>query len=103
MANPALNMLRQLLSEIRRNTYDGNLKDSLMKRYIMVQYKKYRITDQQICKAQNEMKYLAESYLCYLQSQRHYIDIHRQYHGKGERSTQDIANLVGFKLPHDPK
>lgn len=69
----------------------------------MLQYRQYKITEQQVCKAQNEMIYLAESYLCYLRSQRQYMLIHNQYTGKKERSVQETADMIGFKLPHDPK
>jgi hypothetical protein len=61
------------------------------------------VTDEQLCKAQFEMAYLADTYACYLGSLRRYHSIKDQYHGKGERSIESTANMVGFKLPHDPK
>lgn len=72
-------------------------------KYILDQYHQYRVTDQQLCKAQEEMAHLASTYLCYLQSVRRTAEITQMYKGKGERSVEETASLVGFKLPHDPK
>ncbi|KAK6639624.1 hypothetical protein RUM43_007897 [Polyplax serrata] len=71
--------------------------------YILTQCYKHQVTDEQVCKAREEMKFLAETYLCYLRSQRLFEEIHRKYQGKGERSIKETAEIVGFKLPHDPK
>jgi hypothetical protein len=49
------------------------------------------------------MAYLADTFSCYLSSVRRYNKIKDQYHGKGERSVEETAHLVGFKLPHEPK
>lgn len=98
-----ISTLRQLISEIRYISSEKKLHDSLLVKYIMMQFHKYKETDQQLCKAQEEMKFLALSYLCYLQSQRRFEEIHNQYHAKGERSVKETADMVGFKLPKDPK
>lgn len=98
-----IKMLRQLLSEVRKSSSTGKINDSLFIRYILDQFRKYNVTDQQLCKAQDEMKFLCNTYLCYLQSGRKYNEIHQAYQGKGERSVRDTADMVGFKLPHDPK
>lgn len=95
--------LRQLVSEIRYISSEKKLHDSLLIKYIMMQFHKYKETDQQLCKAQEELKFLVSSYHCYLQSQRRFKEIHDQYHAKGERSVKDTANMMGFKLPQDPK
>lgn len=101
--NIVLTNLRRLLSEVRNVNSNKKLKDSILIKYIFTQYHKYKVTDQQLCKAQEEMKFLAQTYLCYLRSQRQYDELNQQYLSKGERSVKDTANLVGFKLPHDPK
>lgn len=101
--NSNIQTLRRLASELRTASYSGKLKESPAVDYIIHQYKKFKVTDQQLCKAQEEMRYMSETYLCYLKSIRMYNELHKQYQGKGERSTEETANLVGFKLPHDPK
>lgn len=98
-----LRNLRQLISEVRSVTSGGKLTDSTLTKYIFSQHRQYKETGEQLCKAREEMKFLSQTYLCYLQSQRKFLEIHAHFHGKGERSIRDTATLVGFKLPHDPK
>ncbi|XP_055702261.1 protein FMC1 homolog [Phlebotomus papatasi] len=95
--------LRSLLNELRLSNPNGNIKNSLAARYIIDQFRKYRTTDQTLCKAREEMHFVGQTYLCYLESRRTYQRIRKEYSGRGERTVEDTANLVGFKLPHDPK
>lgn len=100
----AVNIYRSLLNELRLSSSNGCLKtDSHIFKYISAQFKKFKTTDQQICRAKEEMQFLGQTYLCYLQSLRKQQEIQKHFHGKGERSIRDTANLVGFKLPQDPK
>ncbi|KAB0802349.1 hypothetical protein PPYR_04535 [Photinus pyralis] len=99
----SIKTLRQIIHELRRAIPQGNLKDNLAIRYLFDQYRLFNMTDQQICKAKDEVLFAANTYLCYLRSSRIQQEIHNQYHGKGERSVKETANIVGFKLPHDPK
>lgn len=103
MNSPLVSTLRQLIHELRRINPQNSLKDNLMLRYILSQYRKFQINDQQLCKAREEVSYTANTYLCYLQSSRKHQEIHDQFHGKGERSVEETARMVGFKLPHEPK
>ncbi|XP_041979890.1 protein FMC1 homolog isoform X2 [Aricia agestis] len=100
---PALVTLRQLLSEIRRQSSTPKLTENDTVKYILDQYRKYQTTDQQLCKAADEMHYRAKTYKEYLSNSRKYKEINAEYKGKGERSVEETANMVGFKLPHDPK
>lgn len=102
-SSSALLTLRQLISELRNASSQATMKDSLLLQYVLNQYHKFKVTDQQACKAQEEMKYMADAYLCYLRSGRMARQIHNHFHAKGERSVADTAKMVGFKLPHDPK
>jgi hypothetical protein len=95
--------LKRLLTEVKLASPNGSNKDSLIARYIVNQFEKYQTTDQQLCKAKEEMHFMGKTYLCYLQSLRKYQEINTMYKGRGERTVEDTANLVGFKLPHDPK
>ncbi|KAK9758449.1 hypothetical protein QE152_g607 [Popillia japonica] len=67
------------------------------------QYRKHYTTDEQLCKSREEMKFMANTYLCYLRSSRLHKEINEEFHGKGERSVGETASMLGFKLPHDPK
>lgn len=97
-------LYRSLLNELRLVNPTGRVKkDSLAAKYIVDQFERHQTTDEILCKAREEMKFLGETYLCYLRSLRKYNQIQCEYKGKGERSVKDTADMVGFKLPHDPK
>nr|XP_016937911.2 protein FMC1 homolog [Drosophila suzukii] len=96
-------VLRSLLHELRQSSPNGCIKDSLAARYVLAQYKKFATTEQQVCKARSEATFLGQTYLTYLASQRQYLELYKEFHGRGERSVRDTADLVGFKLPSDPK
>ncbi|XP_045532290.1 protein FMC1 homolog isoform X2 [Pieris brassicae] len=99
----ALATLRQLLSELRKLSSSPKLAENQMARYILSQYRKYQTTDQQLCKAADEMHFRAKSYCEYLHNARRYKEINTEFKGKGERTVGETANMVGFKMPHDPK
>lgn len=99
----ASNTLRTLLRELRLASPNGQIKNNLAAEYILNQFKKYRVTDETLCKARDEMHFLGQTYACYLQSRRIHDNIRIDFTGKGERSVQETATMVGFKLPHDPK
>ena len=40
-----------------------------------------------------------ETYLMYIQSSREHRDLLAKYQGKGERSVEESAHLVGLELP----
>lgn len=96
-------VLRQIISELRQVVPSGSLKDNATCRYIIGQYRKFKTTDEQLCRAREEMSFIANTYLTYLRSSRLRDKIREDFHGKGERSVAETAKLVGFKLPHDPK
>lgn len=100
---PPLATLRLLLSEIRKTSSSKKIANNQMVQYIFNQYRKYQSTDQQLCKAVDEMHYKAKTYCDYLVNSRRYKEINAEYKGRGERSIEETANLVGFKMPHDPK
>lgn len=100
----ASNVYRSLIHELRLASPNGIInKDSLVFKYISSQFRKYQTTDQQLCKAREEMQFLGSTYLCYLKSLRKQEGILKHFKGSGERSVKDTADMVGFKLPHDPK
>ena len=95
---------RGLLHEIRAVSPNGALnKESPVFKYVTTQFKQYQTTDELFCKAKEEMKFIGDTYLCYLRSVRRSKEIQKEFSGKGERSVEETAGLVGFKLPHDPK
>lgn len=61
-----------------------------------------QVTSEKLCRAQQELHFQAATYLCLLRSVREHTALHREYHGKGERSPEEVAGLVGFRLPQQP-
>ncbi|PKK29787.1 hypothetical protein A306_00004853 [Columba livia] len=57
---------------------------------------------EKLCRAQQELHFQAATYLCLLRSVREQAALHEAYHGKGERSPEEVAGLVGFSLPQQP-
>ena len=97
-------LLKNILSEMRlAGKEGGKLQGSPAANYLLGQFRKFQETEKQHCRASEEMRHLASSYHSYLRSQRLWAEVHAEYHAKGERSVRESANLVGFKLPHDPK
>lgn len=97
-----LSLLRHIITELR-HVSSQPLKDNLTVRYVFNQFRKYQTTDEQLCRAREEKKFIASTYLCYLRSSRLHKEINAEFNGKGARTVQQTANMVGFKLPHDPK
>lgn len=97
-------LYRGILNELRLASPNGVLnKESAQYKYITTQFEKHQTTDEILCKAREEMKFMGETYLCYLRSLRRIGEIQKEFKGKGERSVEETASMVGFKLPHDPK
>lgn len=61
-----------------------------------------QVTSEKLCRAQQELHFQAATYLCLLRSVREHGALHQEYHGKGERSPEEVAGLVGFRLPQQP-
>ncbi|XP_053660370.1 protein FMC1 homolog [Anopheles marshallii] len=96
--------LKQLLSELKAiRSGEGAGAYSLASQYILDQYRRFETTEQQHCRAKEELQFTAETYHCYLESLRKLKELNETYRGKGERSIRETADMVGFKLPHDPK
>ncbi|KAL5275316.1 hypothetical protein ACFFRR_001307 [Megaselia abdita] len=102
-ASLATKTLRGLLHELRAASPSGCIKQSLASKYVIAQFQQYETTDEQFCKAKDEALFLGQTYLTYLSSLRKHEEIKKEYHGRGERSVRETADLVGFKLPSDPK
>lgn len=97
-----LSLLRHIIKELRQVSTQP-LRDNLTLRYLLNEYRKFQTTDEQLCRAREEKKFIANTYLCYLRSSRLHKEINDEFHGKGERTVEQTAKMVGFKLPHDPK
>ncbi|MBN3319789.1 FMC1 protein, partial [Atractosteus spatula] len=98
---PPLRVCRGILKEIRA-AKGPNYQQSIVYRYLLEQFRKNQVTSEKLCRAQQESLHSASSYLCLLSSVRLHSSLHALYHGRGERSTEEAAGLVGLRLPAQP-
>ncbi|KAK4829513.1 hypothetical protein QYF61_005152 [Mycteria americana] len=61
-----------------------------------------QVTSEKLCRAQQELHFQAATYLCLLRSVREHTALHQEYHGKGERSPEEVAGLLTLKVEQDP-
>ncbi|XP_005097606.1 protein FMC1 homolog [Aplysia californica] len=99
MASSASRVLRSLAKELGRVYRKEKLQDVPAYAYLHEQMKNFEVTDEKICRAHNEVQHVAETYLCYLESLRKQEELSQQYKGRGERSVESSAEIVGLKLP----
>ncbi|KAL5009714.1 hypothetical protein ScPMuIL_012019 [Solemya velum] len=99
MAKRNLTLYKELMKELQHIYSKGKLKDSPTYGYMKEMFKKYEVTGEKYCRGQEEIQHMGETYLCLLQSVRKYKELSKLYRGKGERSVESTAELVGFKLP----
>ncbi|KAK3508474.1 hypothetical protein QTP70_030257 [Hemibagrus guttatus] len=96
-----LRICRGILKELRY-LKGPEYRGTMMYSYVMEQFRKHQVTSERHCRAQREAVHMAHSYLCLLESTRRHLELHNQYHGKGERPLDQMAGLVGLRLPTQP-
>ena len=97
-------LFREFIRELRLiNRSYKSLKESPAYQFVAKSFRQNQVTTEQTCKAREESQYMAQTYLCYLKSSRRAAELRNEFHGQGERSVRSTADMVGFKLPHDPK
>jgi hypothetical protein len=91
-------VLRKLIRELQHVNKKGKVRESPAYAYILDQYHNYQMTGAKYCKEKDEMRHLAQTYLCLLESNRKQAELCAQY-SRGERSVAEAANIVGLSLP----
>lgn len=61
-----------------------------------------QVTSERHCRAVQEAHHDSQTYLCLLASTRNHQVLHNLYHTKGERSPEEVAGVVGLRLPTQP-
>ncbi|XP_061740218.1 protein FMC1 homolog [Nerophis ophidion] len=97
----SLRIYSGILKELR-SMQGHNYKQSLAYAFVKEQFRKNKVTGERYCRAQQEALHASQTYLCLLASTRNHRTLHDLYHGKGERSLQEAAGLVGLRLPTQP-
>ncbi|XP_037648059.1 protein FMC1 homolog [Sebastes umbrosus] len=101
LSSSPLRVCRGILKELRA-IQGPTYKRSLAYNYVMEQFRKNKVTGERYCRAQQEAHHDSHTYLCLLASTRTHMALHNLYHGKGERSAEEAAGLVGLRLPTQP-
>lgn len=91
--------MKSIAKELRSIYKKDNLQDIPTYAYLQEQFRNFQVTEQKICRAQHEANHVAATYLCYLESARKLEELSSQYRGRGDRSVESCANIVGLKLP----
>lgn len=94
--NNILNLYKNLLKNIKLP--DGKTTNKSLEEILKNQFKQNKVTSDKYCRQQNELYFVAQTYLAYLENLKEFNEIKAKYH-KGERTTEQAANLVGLKLP----
>ena len=98
--------LRSIISELRQALQlpeRTQLGQTQSMKFIMSQYRRNAVTQEQVCRHKEEMAFMADTYNTYLRSQREWYALQQEYHAKGERTVPEAAKMVGFNLPHEDK
>ncbi|XP_042323377.1 protein FMC1 homolog [Sceloporus undulatus] len=77
-------------------------RDAAAYQYLRDAFRAHRVTSEKLCRAQHELHFQAATYLCLLRSVREHLALHKEYHGRGDRTSEQVAGLVGLKLPQQP-
>uniref|UniRef100_A0A0B6ZGF7 Protein FMC1 homolog n=1 Tax=Arion vulgaris TaxID=1028688 RepID=A0A0B6ZGF7_9EUPU len=99
MASNPSRVLRSLARELKAIYKQENLRDVPAYAYLHEQLQNFQVTGEKICRAGYEVEHVAQTYLCYLESARKQEELSAHYKGRGERSVESSAALVGLKLP----
>ncbi|XP_015913198.1 protein FMC1 homolog [Parasteatoda tepidariorum] len=100
----SLGILRSISHELRKsNPKMKPISQTSAYVFLTNEYRCHQVTEKRTCKGENELKTIAQTYLCYLQSTRKNKELLHQYHSHGERSVEETAGIVGFKLPEAGK
>lgn len=93
-------LLRQLVRQLRRLHKQGSVRQTPMYNYMIEQYRAHLVTGSKLCKHQDELRHVAQTYLCLLESTARQQELASLY-SRGERTVKESANLVGLRLPED--
>lgn len=91
-----LHLYKNLYKNIR--TPSNKIKNTNLHELLRNEFRQHSVSDSKYCMEKNEMQFMANAYLTYLNSTRNTLELYARY-CKGERSIEDSARLVGLKLP----
>ncbi|XP_041093880.1 protein FMC1 homolog [Polyodon spathula] len=99
-----LRACRAILRELRAAKGPG-YRRAPAHRFVLDRFRQNRVTNEKLCRSQQDLLHQASSYLCLLQSTRLHLSLHTEYHGEGatrEKPLEDLARMVGLTMPTQP-
>ncbi|KAG9279099.1 hypothetical protein AMEX_G4569 [Astyanax mexicanus] len=97
----ALGVYRGVLKELR-NLQGSEYTHSMAYTHLREQFRSNQVTGERYCRAKKEALHTCQVYLCLLESTRLHMNLHQLYHGRGERGPEEVAQLVGLRMPTQP-
>uniref|UniRef100_A0A9J8ABK2 Protein FMC1 homolog n=1 Tax=Cyprinus carpio carpio TaxID=630221 RepID=A0A9J8ABK2_CYPCA len=91
-----LRACRGILKELRI-AKGSDYRNTLVYKHVLEQFRR-----NQFCRARMDALHAARTYLCLLTSTRMHLRLHERYHGRGDRALEEVAGLVGLRLPTQP-
>merc|ERR1712098_471279 len=92
-------VFRRLSKELKLIYKTNKLQDVPAYAYLENQFRRFQVTGERECRGENEVDHTASTYLCLLHSNRKYRELNEIYKGRGERSIESSARMVGLALP----
>lgn len=102
----SVTILRNLYRELRPtvNAPQKHVHQTQLWKYIVGLCRDCRnFTPGEVALVKKNLESTGRSYLFYLQAAREYHRISDEYKGVGERTAEDTAKMLGFKMPNEPK
>ncbi|XP_020608865.1 protein FMC1 homolog [Orbicella faveolata] len=97
VVSPPLQVLRRIFKELKvLSRFKEPITSSLEGQYLISEYRHFSQAGETLA---HKLYCDCLFYLCLLQSQRMAQMLHAKYKGAGERPVEEVAGLVGFKLP----
>ncbi|CAH3124328.1 unnamed protein product [Pocillopora meandrina] len=97
MTSQRLQVFRGILRELRHLLpFKEPVTSSLEGQYLITEFHNYSQAGEALAQ---KLYFDCVYYLCLLRSQRMAQMLHEKYKGVGERPVEEVASLVGFKLP----
>ncbi|XP_016408732.1 protein FMC1 homolog [Sinocyclocheilus rhinocerous] len=96
-----LRACRGLLKELRIAKGSG-YRNTLAYKHVLEQFRRNQVTERSADHDTDHALHAARTYLCLLTSTRLHLRLHERYHARGERTPEQVAGLVGLRLPTQP-
>jgi hypothetical protein len=93
-----VNKCAPILASLSTETQQQIVKSEPYLELLRNEFRQNTVSDSKYCMQKDEMYFLGNAYLSYLESTRDTLALYAKY-CRGERSIEEAANIVGLRLP----